>query len=239
MSSMIQIKMNHCFRNFDIDVNLKSDTSIGLIGPNGAGKSLFLKFILGANSSAQGRVNINGEEWFSSKDGINLPIEKRRCCYIPQGFSLFQHLSVVENITFGLSRGLSKKDRYLKADALLERFDIQEHRERNVNTLSGGESQKVALARALAGQPRLLLLDEPFSALDIIQRDEIAELVRELVTELKVLAIITSHSVRDFSTLSWPLYVIENGKITDSGTIPELKKNPKSQFIAEFFKPIL
>ena len=239
MSSMIQINMNHCFRSFDIDVNLKSDTSIGLIGPNGAGKSLLLKFILGANSSAQGRVNINGEEWFSSKHGLNLPIEKRRCCYIPQGFSLFQHLSVVENIAFGLNRGLSKKDRYLKADALLERFDIQEYRKRNVNTLSGGESQKVALARALAGQPQLLLLDEPFSALDIIQRDEIAELVRELVTELKVLAIVTSHSVRDFTTLSWPLYVIENGKITGSGTIPELKKNPKSQFISEFFKPIL
>lgn len=192
-----------------------------VLGPNGAGKTTLLRAIAGLESY-EGSVRLDG----AFLDG--LPPERRGCGFVFQAHALFPHLDVRDNVAFGLRRG----DRH-QADTWLERFGIAELARRRPRQLSGGQRQKVALARALATRPRLLLLDEPTSALDATARVEVRrELARELDAFPGVRLLVT-HDPLEAAALSKRLLILEDGRVTQSGSLAEVTARPRSPYVAD------
>ena len=208
-----------------------------IIGPNGAGKTTLLRMIAGAYRPASGRITIAGRTVFDSSSGVSLGPEDRRVGYVPQGFGLFPHLRVVDNVAFGLSmkpRRETVAKRREAARALLADLECAHIAERYPRRLSGGEQQRVALARALIVEPGLLLLDEPLATLDPSSRRKLRRfLARHLARHRP--AIVVSHDVRDVEALGADVVVLEAGRVTQRGKVEELRREPATDFIAEFF----
>ena len=161
---------------------------VALLGASGAGKSTLLKIVAGLEPADAGQV------FFDQQDITPLPPEKRHFALMFQDFALFPHLNVLDNVAFGLiEQKLSKKAAREQAFAMLERFNLASHATDKVTTLSGGEQQRVALARALITQPKLLLLDEPFSALDADLRQSLREEFKQHITTMGVAALMVTH----------------------------------------------
>ena len=189
---------------------------------------------------AAGNITVGDQVLFDSLNKILVPIERRPIAYVPQGFGLFNHLSVFENVTFGLKykNRINPNERNRLALNMLNNLDCGHLKEQMPATLSGGEAQRVALARALVLKPRLLLLDEPFSALDVTVKRKTRAFLFALLDTYKTSAIITSHNPEDIIDLKGPVSVIEEGGISQQGTILELISNPKTAFIEEFFSSL-
>ena len=173
----VQLSVADRTRSFDLSARLSTDAAfVALYGPSGSGKSLSLQAIAGLLRPRAGHVRIGGRTLFDAQAGIDLPPPQRRIGYLFQHYALFPHLSVRENLAFGLTswrqRRLTEAQR-ARVDGLLERFGLQSMADSRPATLSGGQQQRVALARALACEPDLLLLDEPFAALNPMLRDEL------------------------------------------------------------------
>jgi len=214
-----------------IDVALEGgDGPVALIGPNGAGKTSVLRWIAGHPLPAEGVVEVGDATLFDSARGIDLAPEDRRVGYVPQGYGLFPHLRAVDNVAFGLR---SADDRRAAARALLARVDAEHLAGRFPARLSGGEQQKVALARALAVEPRLLLLDEPMAALDPVARRRTRTFLAEQLGDRA--ALLATHDPRDVRALAASVFVIEGGSIVQRGAPAELAEAPATEFVAEFF----
>jgi molybdate transport system ATP-binding protein len=203
-------------RRFDIDVADRSEARfIALHGPSGAGKSLTLQAIAGLLPVAAGHVRLGGHTLLDTAARLSLPPEQRRIGYLFQQYALFPHLSVRDNIGFGLRnwrRGLSAEGAE-RVEALMASFGLTALARSRPGALSGGQQQRVALARALALQPRLLLLDEPFAALHTALKRQLREELRAVCQRLAIPAVMVSHDLDDVRALADEAWLIDGGRV--------------------------
>jgi molybdate transport system ATP-binding protein len=218
-----------------IEANLETGPgALALVGPNGAGKSTLLALILGARSPDAGHVAIDGETLFDDARGIDVPIERRRLGYVPQGSVLFPHLDVRGNVAFAARHGLRGASRDAREGAVarvLGELGLTPLASRAPSTLSGGERQRVALARALVVAPRALLLDEPFASLDVLARGEVRARIADTLARLSIPAILVTHDARDVRTLADRVAVLEAGACVQSGAWSDLAAAPATEFV--------
>jgi len=214
--------------DFRLSVDLTCPPGITCVmGPSGSGKSTFLAAVAGLATPERGRVRLGGEVWLDRDRGIDVPVHARRLSYVFQGLALFPHMTALGNVQYGM-HDVPRAERGVKAAALLERLGVAHLARRRPRTFSGGEAQRVALARALARSPQLILLDEPFSALDRELRAQLTALVRELVAELRVPLVHVTHSVAEARLLADQVVRIERGGVVARGTPAEVLANVTS-----------
>lgn len=200
-----------------------------ILGPSGSGKSTTLAMIAGLVDPDGGSVLVN------EIDITRLPAERRDFGLVFQNYSLFPHLSVVENVEFGLRvRGFGRSERRRRASLALEQVHIPHLANRRIHQISGGEQQRVALARALAFAPRLLLLDEPLSALDAKLREGLRTELGRLLNELSLTAIYVTHDQIEAMSLGHELIIMRGGRIEQAGTPIEVYTRPSTPFVATF-----
>ncbi len=232
---MLHVEARTRLSDFALDVVLEARAGqcLALAGPSGAGKSTVLRIVAGLLRPDAGSVSCDGETWLDRARGIDLPPERRGCGYVFQDYALFEHLTAWQNVAYGM-RHLPRRERRGQAEALLERFGLSDRATARPGTLSGGERQRVAVARALARQPRVLLLDEPLSALDARTR---ASAGRELAAVLRtadVPAVLVTHDFAEAAVLGDHVAVIDRGRVVQQGTAGELAARPASAFVADF-----
>jgi ABC-type sulfate/molybdate transport systems ATPase subunit len=222
----------------ELDVDLRGDeTPVAIIGPNGSGKTTLLRTIAGAYRADAGTIRVKEDTLFDAQTGVDLPPERRGVGYVPQGYGLFPHLSVLDNVAFSwVARGVARADRREAALRLMERMGCAHLANRSPTKLSGGEQQRVALARALTAEPRILLLDEPLAALDAPSRRQIRAYLAEHLTERRGPALVVSHEARDVHALGAFVYAIEGGRVVQSGAAGALASAPATEFVAAFFE---
>jgi ABC-type Fe3+/spermidine/putrescine transport system ATPase subunit len=217
------------FRLDDISLSVAAGESHVLLGPSGAGKSTLLEVIIGLRPLAAGQVE------FSGRDLAGVPAERRGMGYLPQRLALFPHLTVRENIVYGpRSRHLPAAEYRPVVDALVEATGIGGLLDRRPDTLSGGERQRVALVRALAARPPLLLLDEPFSALNESLRHELWRLLISLRAEYDFAVLMITHDLSEGFFLGDRITLLIDGKIQKSGDKDDLWRHPTTLAVAEF-----
>jgi molybdate transport system ATP-binding protein len=204
-----------------IDLHFKGQIEAGefitLFGQSGAGKTTLLRMIAGLTRPDAGRIVVDGECWFDSDRHIDLAPQKRRVGFVFQDYALFPHLSVAQNIGFALP----KADRSIVGE-LLEMTGLTQLKDRKPDKLSGGQKQRVALARALALRPKLLLLDEPLSALDHAMRHQLQSELLDLQRRFQPATLLVSHDLSEVFRLSQRVFVIERGAVEKSGTPAEV-----------------
>ena len=213
----IQLTVADGRRRFDLAVRFASDVPFAaLYGPSGAGKTLTLQAIAGLLRPSRGHIRLDGRTLFDSAAGIDVPTPQRRVGYLPQNYALFPHLSVAENIGFGLTswskRSLSR-DEKTQVQTLLDSFGLNAMADSRPGSLSGGQQQRVALARALACQPQVLLLDEPFAALHSSLRHSLREELRQVRRQWGIPALMITHDVEDALALVDVAFVYEQGQV--------------------------
>jgi molybdate transport system ATP-binding protein len=193
-----------------------------LYGPSGSGKSTTLGAICGLITPTAGRIALGDEIWFDRERRIRKPVEERGIAFVFQSLALFPHMTAAGNVEYGLPRKMPRAERDKRAREMLARMKVAHLADRRPATFSGGEAQRVALARAFAPEPRLVLLDEPFSAMDReLRRDFIAD-VRAYVDEARVPLLHVTHHRNEARALADRVVLIEGGRITASGGVDEL-----------------
>jgi molybdate transport system ATP-binding protein len=194
---MLDVSIYRPLDGFTLDVSFSTDTPMSaLVGPSGSGKTLTLRAVAGVFTPDAGRIVLDGEPLFDAERGLDLPPQARRVGYVPQQYALFPHLDVQENVGYGL-RGVSSAERRRRVGDLLELVDLAGMEKRRIQQLSGGQQQRVALARALIVKPRILLLDEPFSALDSGIRQPLRNSLLDLQHTLGFKALLVTHDPAD------------------------------------------
>lgn len=208
---------------FALDVSFTAPAGFTvLFGPSGAGKSTTLGAIAGLVSPDAGTITLGGDVIFDRARGVDVPVERRGVAYVFQGLALFPHLTALGNVEYGIDRAVPRAERRTRARAMLERMKVAHLADRKPATFSGGEAQRVALARAFARAPRVVLLDEPFSAMDReLARDLCAD-ARRVVEELGVPGILVTHHRNEARLLGDRAVLIEAGKVVGTGTIDAL-----------------
>ena len=207
-----------------------ADEIVVLFGHSGAGKSITLQAVAGLQRPADGRIVVGGDVVFDSVKGTDLPPQQRNVGYVVQELALFPHMSVAENVAFGVARGVERKGRVRE---LLELLHIDELAERRPGTLSGGQRQRVALARALARDAKVLLLDEPFSALDDALRVTLRRELLRLRRELGLTIVFVTHDLREAHLLADRLAVFDAGRILQFGPREDVFKRPANRRVAQ------
>ena len=202
-----------------------------LLGPSGCGKTTLLRAIAGFDRIASGGIGLGQEKLSGGKEFK--PPEQRNIGMVFQDYALFPHLSVLKNIAFGLHK-ISTREANKKASALLEKVGLGGKENTMPHQLSGGEQQRVALARALAPKPKLLLLDEPFSNLDVDLRESLSRDVREIIKETNTTALMVTHDQHEAFAISDSIGVINNGALEQWGSSYSIYHQPKNVFVANF-----
>lgn len=203
--------------SFELSVDFIAPlTTIALFGPSGSGKSTILDHIAGIRTPKQGMITVGSETFFDSAGKINLPPQKRKIGYVFQKSALFPHLSVRENIRFGITNWDSQKKKQ-REEYLIQLLRLSALADRKPANLSGGESQRVALARAIAPEPKLLLLDEPFSALDQDSRQELGAELTSLRKTLALPMVLVTHSRQEALDLSKYTVCVKAGCVEKVG----------------------
>jgi molybdate transport system ATP-binding protein len=209
--------------------------TVALVGPNGAGKTTVLRALAGLTRIDAGHVVLDGVSLDDPGSGAFVPAERRAVGVVFQDLLLFPHLSALDNVAFGpRSRGASRSEARGRAHELLDLLDLSELAGERPRALSGGQAQRVAVARALAVEPRLLLLDEPLAALDATTRPSVR---RELATHLADYGgarVLVTHDPLEAITLADRLVVLEDGRCTQVGTPAEVRERPRSRYVADF-----
>ncbi|MEM8778995.1 MAG: molybdate ABC transporter permease subunit [Cyanobacteria bacterium P01_G01_bin.49] len=212
---------------FTLNVSFKTNQlPLGLLGGSGAGKSIILRCIAGLETPDHGRIVLNGRVLFDSQQGINLPSRDRRIGFLFQNYALFPHLTVAQNIAFGLPKTLSSRAIRQRVEKQLIAVQLRELGDRYPQELSGGQQQRVALARALASEPDILLLDEPFSALDTYLRDQLEKLLRLSLTHYPGVTLFVSHNLEEAYRLCPNLLILDEGHILAQGTKQQVFDHP-------------
>jgi molybdate transport system ATP-binding protein len=206
-----------------------------LVGESGSGKTTLLRVLAGLLDPDQGTIALDGTTWFDSSTGEVVPPEARPVGYVAQDYALFPHLSVHENVAFGL-RASHVPDRLLRTrvGTALRRLGVFELAGRRPHQLSGGQQQRVAIARAIVLEPRLLLLDEPLSALDLQTRTGIRGELRRLLDELPCSTVYVTHSPTEAMAFGEQIAVLEGGRITQVGSRDDFMRHPRSSYVAAF-----
>lgn len=203
----------------DIDFTAPATGVTALFGPSGAGKTSILRCIAGLTRLAQGEIAFAGETWQDARGFV--PAHCRPVGYVFQDANLFAHLSVADNLHFGLKRAATARP-VVGFDAVVDRLGLGKLLARSPERLSGGERQRVAIGRALLAQPRLLLVDEPLSAVDLPARDGILSLLETLCRDLAIPAVYVSHDLAEVTRLAHHLVLIEAGKLVAAGPLDDI-----------------
>ena len=220
--------------DLQVELAVEAGQVVALLGPNGAGKTTMLRALAGLLPIARGRVALDGTVLEDTEAGRRVPAEQRPVGMVFQDYLLFPHLSILDNVAFGLrARGASRRDARQLADGWLERLGLGSLRGARPAAASGGQQQRVALARALAPAPRLLLLDEPLSALDISTRSEVRRDLRRYLQEFTGVSLLVTHDPLEAMALGDRLIVIEQGRVIQSGTAVDVTERPRSPYVAD------
>jgi sulfate transport system ATP-binding protein len=217
----------------DVSVSIPSGRLTALLGPSGGGKSTLLRIIAGLERADTGRVEIEGI------DATHLPAQKRNVGFVFQHYAPFKHLSVRRNVAFGLEiRKRPKEEIRARVDELLALVHLEQFADRLPSQLSGGQRQRMALARALAIKPTVLLLDEPFGALDAKVRKELREWLRRLHDEVHVTTVFVTHDQEEALEVADEIVVINEGRVEQIGSPDELYDRPANDFVMRFLGPV-
>ena len=234
----VAIRLEACAKTFGdgtralepITLQIAAGETIALLGPSGCGKTTTLRIVAGLESPDEG-----GCVRFDDEDVTPLPIEKRGVGMVFQSYALFPNMNVAENIGYGLRvRGMDAPQRRKRVKEMLELVDLGALASRGVDQLSGGQRQRVALARALATRPRVLLLDEPLTALDAKLREQLRVEIDRLLRDLGVTAVYVTHDQAEAMSLGNRIVVMEKGRIAQVGTPQDIYYRPSSAFVADF-----
>jgi molybdate transport system ATP-binding protein len=216
----------------DVAFSVAPSEILALVGPSGSGKSTTLRAIAGLYAPQDGHIVCNGSVWLDRKAGINLPACERRVGMVFQSYALFPHLTAMENVVEALG-DVPAKGRRREAHDLLRRMHLDGLEDRKPSALSGGQQQRVAVARALARRPKVLLLDEPFSAVDRVTRRKLRGELIELRRELSMPVILVTHDLDDVVRLADRMCVLSGGRILQTGAVDEVMAGPASTTVAE------
>lgn len=220
----------------EVTLSINAGELISILGPSGCGKTTLLRLIAGLEYPDSGQIEIN-EVINSIADKFFISTEKRNIGMVFQSLALWPHMTVAENIEFGLKiKKLSKNDIKKKVSETLEMVSLISSGNRYPSELSGGEKQRAALARAIAAEPRLLLLDEPFNSLDHNLRYEIRSEIKSILLRLKITAIFVTHYHEDAVFMSEKIAVMNKGRIEQFDSVESLYSAPASGFVADFMK---
>jgi putative spermidine/putrescine transport system ATP-binding protein len=212
-----------------LDLTVRPGELLALLGPSGCGKTTALRMLAGFEHPDSGQVLVDGE------DVTGVPAHRRDAGMVFQSYSLFPHLSARDNVSFGMRmRGRGTSERRQRADELLELVGLPEHGDRYPHQLSGGQQQRIALARALALRPRVLLLDEPLSALDAKVRLSLREEIRRLQQELGITTLFVTHDQEEALSMADRVAVMHGGRLEQCAPPAELYARPATAFVAEF-----
>lgn len=225
--SGLTVNLSKQLANFDLAIAFDvTESTLGILGGSGAGKSMLLRCIAGMESPTSGQIVLNGRVLFDAKRGINVPSRDRRIGFLVQNYALFPNMTVTQNIAFGLPKTLAASDVRQRVEVQLEAMQLQGYGDRYPSQLSGGQQQRVALARALASEPEVLLLDEPFSALDTHLRSQMEQ---EMVTRLRSfngVSLLVTHNLEEAYRVCQNLLVLEKGQVQASGSKYEVFDHP-------------
>lgn len=231
---MLSFHLKKHFRDFSIDAGFSAgDEMAVLFGPSGAGKSLLLNLLSGIVRPDQGFVKIEDREVFDSEAGINVSIRDRRIGYLFQDYALFPHMTVFENVAYGISH-LSKNKAKAKVEELLVIMRLEGLENRFPKELSGGQKQRVALARTLAAEPRILLLDEPFSALDYQVREKLRTDLLMIHQRYPMTTLFVTHDLEEAFIMGDKIAIINNGRLEQFGNREEVFYKPRTKNVAKF-----
>lgn len=218
----------------DAQINVETGEVVAVLGPNGSGKTTLLRALAGLIPLRDGRVVLDGQVLEDSAGGIRLPTESRSVGFVFQDYLLFPHLSVLENVAFGLrARGMRRTEARERAEEWLERVGLLEYSHSKPGALSGGQAQRVALARALAIDPDLLLLDEPMAALDAGARVELRRVLKKHLASFPGTRLLVTHNPLEAVALADRLVVLENGRVVQEGRPSQVTQHPRSSYVAE------
>ncbi|MFA7083044.1 MAG: ABC transporter ATP-binding protein [Arcobacteraceae bacterium] len=212
----------------EVSFSVKNGEIVTLLGPSGSGKSTILRSIASLEHNFEGEITLNETCSLEKNSKCNKDIG-----YIFQDYALFPHLDVKENIGFALFN-LSSTEKQRRVDELLKQFDLIEHRNKQIHELSGGQQQRVSIARTIAYNPKILLLDEPFSNLDSILRDKTKLWLKDIIKKLGLSAILVTHDKKEALSISDKIGILHNKTLVQFGTPQELFKNPTNLYIAQF-----
>jgi sulfate transport system ATP-binding protein len=216
-----------------VNLEIQSGSLVALLGPSGSGKSTLLRLISGLEMPDSGKIILTG------KDATYQSVQERNIGFVFQHYALFKHLTVRQNISFGLEiRKAPKKKIQGKVEQLLELVQLSGLGDRYPSQLSGGQRQRVALARALAVEPNVLLLDEPFGALDAKVRKDLRAWLRRLHDEVHVTTVFVTHDQEEAMEVSDEIVVMNKGKVEQVGTPAEIYDHPASAFVMSFIGPV-
>lgn len=216
------------FKTMKVDVSFECEkgSMTCILGPSGSGKSTVLRLICGLN-----KANPNQKIILDGKDITNLPSSKRQIGMVFQNHTLFDHLNVLDNVSYGLiSNGMKKNEARKLASEFLNQFELEGFDKRFPNTLSGGEAQRVCLARSLIMQPKLLLFDEPLSALDAPLRKKLGNLIKNLQKTFGFTGIMVTHDINEAKMLGDKIIFIKNGKIYWNGNAQDFQESMLENF---------
>ncbi|TVR66716.1 MAG: ABC transporter ATP-binding protein [Spirochaetaceae bacterium] len=229
MIGMEQIVRRYPDFHLEVDFAVQKGEIVTLLGHSGSGKTTTLRILAGFEKSDTGRILLDGE------DVTALPAQKRGLGYVFQDYTLFPHLDVGENIAYGLRvKKVSRPEQGRRVRELLELVGLEGFENRPIETLSGGEQQRVAVARALAPGPRALLLDEPFSAIDTERRESLRRHLLRVQRELRIPTVFVTHSRTEALFLSDRILILREGAVEDAGTPQQLYEHPRTEYAARF-----
>lgn len=211
----------------DISLQIKKGEIVSILGPSGSGKTTLLNLILGITDISSGKIIYDGE------DITNVPLEKRGFNIVFQDYALFPNLTAYENIVYGLRNkpGISTEQ---DVQDFIHLLGLEEHLNKRISQLSGGQKQRVALARTMVMKPKILLLDEPLSALDGVIKESIKSKIKEIAREFSLTTIIVTHDPEEALTLSDKVLIINDGEIAQYGTPKEIIQQPADDFVENF-----
>ena len=211
----------------DISLQIKKGEIVSILGPSGSGKTTLLNLILGITDISSGKIIYDGE------DITNVPLEKRGFNIVFQDYALFPNLTAYENIVYGLRNkpGISTEQ---DVQDFIHLLGLEEHLNKRISQLSGGQKQREALARTMVMKPKILLLDEPLSALDGVIKESIKSKIKEIAREFSLTTIIVTHDPEEALTLSDKVLIINDGEIAQYGTPKEIIQQPADDFVENF-----
>lgn len=211
----------------NINLKIEKGEIVSILGPSGCGKTTLLNLILGLTQVSEGRIIFDGE------DITQMPMEKRSFNIVFQDYALFPNLNVYENIVYGL-KNKPNISTTKEVQDLINLLGLGKHLTKKIEELSGGQKQRTALARTLVMKPKILLLDEPLSALDGVIKESIKQKIKEIARDFKLTTIIVTHDPEEALTLSDKVLIVNEGQISQFGTPEEIIKKPVNDFVSEF-----
>jgi molybdate transport system ATP-binding protein len=230
---MVEIDITKRLRDFTLAMALRANNGItALFGRSGVGKSMTLTCVAGLAAPDAGRITVNGRTFFDSDSGVNLRPQERRVGYVTQDYLLFPHLTVWQNVAFGLINQTRAEQARIVQEALAW-LELEPLADQRPGKLSGGQQQRVALARALVIRPQILLLDEPFSALDSPTRLRLRQDLLRLRQELNVPVLFVTHDLAEALLLADQMAVIDNGHLLQLDAPERIRQRPANPLVAE------